>query len=347
MMSFLSYSAFSADGWGAGGSIKTENMYPQVWEILAYKETESCSICLEGKQDELRLSCGHSFCRKCILEWFKEHHHNCPYCRKESGAISHLVTVLRDGSPEEKEKAAEDLRYLASNAEIQNQIAEAGAIPLLVTLLSEGTSEAKEKATRALGNLARNNQDNQNKIREAGAIPLLTELLKSNIKRAVSWFLRSLAINNAENKTAIAVTGALRNLASNNAENKTAIAVAGALRNLAINNAENQKQIAEAGVIPLLVTLLSDGTSEAKEKAAGALWSLASNTEIQKQIAEAGAIPLLVTLLSVENTPKVKEKAAGTLRSLAINNAENEETIKAIKAEFQKNKRRWIFNFFM
>jgi len=45
-------------------------------------ETENCCICLESKTNIEYLSrCKHSFCKKCIQTWRKDHV-DCPVCRK-------------------------------------------------------------------------------------------------------------------------------------------------------------------------------------------------------------------------------------------------------------------------
>uniref|UniRef100_A0A7S3K3I7 Armadillo repeat-containing domain-containing protein n=1 Tax=Aureoumbra lagunensis TaxID=44058 RepID=A0A7S3K3I7_9STRA len=73
--------------------------------------------------------------------------------------------------------------------------------------------------------------------------------------------------------------------------------------NLAVNNDENRVAIAEAGAIPPLVKLLTSRFATAKEnaageKAAGALRALAVNDENKVTIAEARAISPLINLLT-------------------------------------------------
>ncbi|CAG9329807.1 unnamed protein product [Blepharisma stoltei] len=40
-----------------------------------------CSICSEPFYDPARLSCGHTFCKECILTWSQDNR-TCPHCRK-------------------------------------------------------------------------------------------------------------------------------------------------------------------------------------------------------------------------------------------------------------------------
>ena len=42
----------------------------------------SCPICQEIFDEPIRITCGHTFCRKCIIQWEKKsHHYQCPLCR--------------------------------------------------------------------------------------------------------------------------------------------------------------------------------------------------------------------------------------------------------------------------
>ena len=42
----------------------------------------SCPICQEIFDEPIRITCGHTFCRKCIIQWEKKsRHYQCPLCR--------------------------------------------------------------------------------------------------------------------------------------------------------------------------------------------------------------------------------------------------------------------------
>ena len=44
----------------------------------------SCPICQEIFDEPIRITCGHTFCRKCIIQWEKKsHNYQCPLCRDE------------------------------------------------------------------------------------------------------------------------------------------------------------------------------------------------------------------------------------------------------------------------
>ena len=67
-------------------------------------DIENCSICLENIDidQNYKLSCGHHFHTKCIIEWFRNDKKICPLCRdspKEinfQNEIENLFTYMRE-----------------------------------------------------------------------------------------------------------------------------------------------------------------------------------------------------------------------------------------------------------
>ncbi|CAJ1391025.1 unnamed protein product [Effrenium voratum] len=230
---------------------------------------------------------------------------------------SFLKDLRNFAAGEAREKAAEALRNLATNADNEIAIAQAGAIFSLVELLSRGTP-----------------------VGQAGAIPPLVELLSRGTpvgKRRVSTLGLT---SNSNNDYAIPKAGAIPPLVELLSRG-TPVGqenAAATLSNLA-NNDDNQIAIAKAGAIPPLVELLSRGAPRnqgwaaaalqhlaanysdnkiaiAKERAAAALQNLEAKYSDNKiAIAKAGAIPPLVELLS-RGTPVGQENAAAALGSL-------------------------------
>ena len=84
--------------------------------------------------------------------------------------------------------------------------------------------------------------------------------------------------------------------------------------------------IAEAGGIMPLVTLLSNGTTQARENAAGALWHLALEEANQGAIAKCNGISPLVTVLD-DGTERAHKHAADALARLAVKNPDNQAQI--------------------
>ena len=75
-----------------------------------------------------------------------------------------------------------------------------------------------------------------------------------------------------------------------------------------------------------LVTLLTTGTTQARENAAGALWHLALEESNQSAIAKCNGISPLVTILD-DGTEQAHKHAADALARLAISNADNQAQI--------------------
>ena len=82
----------------------------------------------------------------------------------------------------------------------------------------------------------------------------------------------------------------------------------------------------EAGGIMPLVALLTNGTIQARENAAGALWHLALEEINQATIAKANGIAPLVTILD-DGTERAHKHAADALARLAIKNPDNQAQI--------------------
>lgn len=237
-----------------------------------------------------------------------------------AGAISPLVTLLKNGTDDSIEQAAGALATLAGNAENIKAIAAAGAIDALVSLLRNGTKGHKNAAAGALANLAVNSTNNLS-IVATGAIDPLVSGLKSGTnqqKENAAGALRFLAAN-VSNAALIAEAGAIAPLVAllrNGTDHQKQHSL-GALTNLAIHPSI-KVLIADARAISPLVKLLRNGTSRHKEKSACVLASLASNLSIAMSIVAAGAInPLL--MLFRKGTDSQKNKAAAALRILAAN----------------------------
>lgn len=46
-------------------------------------EITNCAICMENKKMNIKLKCGHIFCKTCIKKWLTEKSNTCPNCRLE------------------------------------------------------------------------------------------------------------------------------------------------------------------------------------------------------------------------------------------------------------------------
>ncbi|CAJ1446766.1 unnamed protein product [Effrenium voratum] len=254
---------------------------------------------------------------------------------------SFLKDLRNFAAGEAREKAAEALRNLATNADNEIAIAQAGAIFSLVELLSRGTPVGQENAAAALGN-QRRQPDCHRQGRchpSAGGAPEPRHACGSGKRRGLT--------SNSDNKIAIAKAGAIPPLVELLSRG-TPVGqenAAATLSNLAVNS-DNQ--------IPPLVELLSRGTPVGQENAAGltsnddnkiaiakagkrrvSTLGLTSNSNNDYAIpkagaipplVEAGAIPPLVELLS-RGAPRNQGWAAAALQHLAANYSDNKIAI--------------------
>ncbi|KAJ1441734.1 armadillo-type protein [Ochromonadaceae sp. CCMP2298] len=158
----------------------------------------------------------------------------------DAGVIEALVALLRDGTLQGKEYAADQLMKAANYAGNRDKIAEAGGVEALAALLSHGTLEAKLYAAIALLRVVSVSADSRVKIAGAGVIEAFIAVLRDGTpegKELAAYGLHHAAIN-----------------------------------------ADNRVKIAKAGGIELLKVLLRDGTPKGKEAAAGALEILTKKT---------------------------------------------------------------------
>lgn len=227
--------------------------------------------------------------------------------------ISALVSLTKDGSPHQKERAAWALSDLSFDLGNQVRIAAAEGIAPLVTLLRDGDSVPKEIAAGVLWKLSLNSETRANFAASKALPVLVSSLLTSGNSHESAGALWALA-SDRENGEAIADMGglfALVDLVRRGNTNERQVA-AGALWALS-GSKENQAAIAALGGIRVLVTLASDRNCERKENALGVLWNLAYSHPVrQDEIAACGAIDSLVEL-SRTGTFKQKELATGVL----------------------------------
>jgi len=214
----------------------------------------------------------------------------------EAGAVPALLAFIRIGSQLGQEHAARAIWHLAALFEVHVIIIEAGAIPDLVQLLKLGSPKAQEMAAAALSDLA----FGAFKVRQAAE----QQKEKDRAARAELAALR--ALDRALNFTA---DGQDDNDEDDDEESN-----------------DRLTSIAEAGAIPPLVALLSSGTTQARENAAGALWHMAIDRPIQLAIAKCSGISPMVAIID-DGTEQAQKNAANALARLATKNADNQMQI--------------------
>ena len=214
----------------------------------------------------------------------------------EAGAVPALLAFIRIGSQLGQEHAARAIWHLAALFEVHVIIIEAGAIPDLVQLLKLGSPKAQEMAAAALSDLA----FGAFKVRQAAE----QQKEKDRAARAELAALR--ALDRALNFTA---DGQDDNDEDDDEESN-----------------DRLTSIAEAGAIQPLVALLSSGTTQARENAAGALWHMAIDRPIQLAIAKCSGISPMVAIID-DGTEQAQKNAANALARLATKNADNQMQI--------------------
>ena len=50
-------------------------------KLESCNEISNCTICFENKKLNIKLMCGHIFCKPCIKKWLTQRSNTCPTCR--------------------------------------------------------------------------------------------------------------------------------------------------------------------------------------------------------------------------------------------------------------------------
>ena len=203
-------------------------------------------------------------------------------------------------------------------------IAAAGGIGPLVGLVSAGSQTGKTRAASALWHLANGDASNQVSIAKAGGIAPLVQMLDDGSARGVRYAadaLHHLATDNADNQAQIAkkLVGLLDPERYRDDAQRRA---AHALWRLAKANVGAPVRVVNAGAISPLVSLLHDGSLEAKTEAAGALSCLAYG-DVACQLAIATGLVAQVGTGSAE----AQEHVTRMLIQLAATDATNRKAI--------------------
>lgn len=56
----------------------------QILSHIPQIDDYSCPMCFEIKWRPVKLSCGHTFCIRCLIVMQNNKQHNCPFCRKKT-----------------------------------------------------------------------------------------------------------------------------------------------------------------------------------------------------------------------------------------------------------------------
>ncbi|RRT48689.1 hypothetical protein B296_00020655, partial [Ensete ventricosum] len=196
----------------------------------------------------------------------------------KSGAVPHLVELLRSGKNSLRELATAAVLTLSASTPNKPTIATSGAVPLLVEILISGSIQGRVDAVTALYNLS-SCEDSSNFILPSEAAKPLLALLK-DCKRY--------------SKFAEKATGLLEILS------KT-------------EDGRNLISEFDGGILSLVETI-EEGSLLSAEYAVGVLLSLCSSCreKYRELILKEGPIPGLM-LLTAEGTKKARERAHNIL----------------------------------
>ncbi|KAI5674719.1 hypothetical protein M9H77_15083 [Catharanthus roseus] len=226
-----------------------------------------------------------------------------------SRSVRFLVESVRCGSLISRTRAAQAIGLLGLVKKARRALVSLGAVEVLVELIRIGDASAKVVAANALG-LISSHIDYIRPVAEAGAIPLYAELLEGCEplgKEIAEDVFCILAI--FEENAATIFDHLVRILRGSDSAAK--VAAADVLWDLSsykhlIDIVQN------SGVIPILVELLTDDSSEIKEKVSGAVAQMSYNAAERLALADSGAIPHLIDLLRDESE-EVRDNAAEAL----------------------------------
>lgn len=237
---------------------------------------------------------------------------------------------LKVGMQEQAAIALADIAF--DNADMQEAIIDAKGVPPLLVFMRTGSQLGQEHAARAIWHLAQL-IDTHSAIVQAGGISEQVQLLKTGSPKAQEMAaagLSELALGavqerarlDAERHAAgLRIPSDILNTLNNESHEEDKDA-----DEETYDNSDQLVAIAEAGGIMPLVTLLTSGTTQARENAAGALWHLALDKSNQIAIARVNGISPLVTILD-DGTEKAHKHASDALARLATKSPDNQAQI--------------------
>lgn len=251
----------------------------------------------------------------------------------DDGGVPPLLAFIRTGSQLGQEHAARAIWNLATITETHQTIVESGAIPDLVQLLKTGSPKAQEMAAAAVSELAfgavKDRQEKATVHKEAHRLERAQRASEERERRASAEGERRRRPSvSGERRRRPSVSSNCSMVTDDEGINEEAPAPAAEEESSdeEIDSTDRLVAIADAGGILPLVALLSSGTVQARENAAGALWHLALDKSNQSAIARVNGISPLVTILD-DGTVAAHKHAADALARLAIKNPDNQAQI--------------------
>lgn len=253
------------------------------WASPVVPDAFRCPLSLHLMKDPVMIATGQTYERGSMERWLKAGHDTCPRTEQTLLNKSLIPNIFLQGLIA-RWCEANGLKPPERSAEVRSHAPEASC-----------SSSEHDKV-----------------------IELLQKLSSPNLRdqRVAAGMLRELAKRNAENRACIGDSGGIPILVSllSTTDVSTQEYVVTALLNVSLNE-ENKARM--AGTVPGLVYVLERGSMEARENAAGTLFSLSLVDEYKVLIGGSGAIPPLVLLLTI-GSQQGKKDAAAALFNLCI-----------------------------
>ncbi|KAG3029465.1 hypothetical protein PC120_g4295 [Phytophthora cactorum] len=234
-------------------------------------------------------------------------------------ALLSEAPILRSGNPGEKEYTARALASLSLSDANKKDIASADGIACLIRLKRVGDINQKTYASKSLSNLSTDadvraviEYANENALEELYDFHAIDAHDSATTAELILSMVR-------EGDSVQQIQGLLMLLVWEQAVK---------VLKLLSRNSNSRGEIAAAGAIPVLISLVCDGSNAETLNATVALANLASSAESQEVIASAGGIFPLLKLVS-EGNDHQRENAALALANLSENNANRDAIVSA------------------
>ncbi|XP_021292839.1 U-box domain-containing protein 18 [Herrania umbratica] len=236
-----------------------------------------------------------------------------------------LVNKLVNGSVEEKNKAAFEIRVLTKTSIFNRScLVEAGAVPHLLKLLMSKDSNTEENSIAALLNLSKHSKSKGVMVENEG-LDLIVHVLRKGRKveaqqhaAATLFYLASVEENRiliGENPEAIPGLVELIKKGNDRCKRNALVAVFGLLV-----HPGNHWRVLAAGVVPLLLNLLKDSErQDLVTDSLAVLATLAEKVDGTVAILRRGALQLLVGILNTSTSRTGKEYCVSLLVALCVN----------------------------
>ena len=266
--------------------------------------------------------------------------------KSAASSMQRLVTKIKMITNEALEKsdvpkvqflACENLRKIASTAEISAKVIELGGIDMIIRAMQNHPNKTivQAEACNALGHFVWVDPSNGEKIVENGGLHLLVDVMNrlgtnAKVQQQGCGAFRALSCDKV-NAQHIKEVGGIHVVLASMVRNpmKAQVQKEGCLflQNMMMHSDETAPEVSKAGVIPGIVYAMSSnqGLTELQDAACSVLSNLALDQKTRRAILKAEAIPMIVSSLEKCDQVHVKAVACRALERLATDCPEIQE----------------------